>query len=354
MKLFSTASLLYALGAVGLVAAALPKDVPLRLSQGFWHARFSVGPQNFSLTVDTGSFAVLISEGLYKPNPTSVQTNQGEFIQFNGANEDGTLFASETFTFVKDNVTFDDLALAGFLVGNITDGDPLDEDGIIGFSPPASEITDPNDPTFLAGQSLAQAICDQENISPCEFGLALKTDGTGSLIFGPIDESKIKGNLTTQKTLAFDAWWVVNTTEADSPFFVVGDQVVTHIQPIFDNGTPNVIGPLDTVRAALESVGYAIIETTDDNNVTNIFGTYDCSCEPARFGFSFPPSAEVHYIDLGANVLNRTADGKTCTANILGSSMVDAPTWQIGQTWFQGRYVQHNLNTSTIAFAELA
>ena len=34
---------------------------------------------------------------------------------------------------------------------------------IIGFSPPASMITDPNDPTFLAGQSLAQAICDQES-----------------------------------------------------------------------------------------------------------------------------------------------------------------------------------------------
>ena len=33
---------------------------------------------------------------------------------------------------------------------------------IMGFSPPASMITDPNDPTFLAGQSLAQAICDQE------------------------------------------------------------------------------------------------------------------------------------------------------------------------------------------------
>ena len=28
-------------------------------------------------------------------------------------------------------------------------------DSIIGFSPPASMITDPNDPTFLAGQSLA-------------------------------------------------------------------------------------------------------------------------------------------------------------------------------------------------------
>ena len=73
---------------------------------------------------------------------------------------------------------------------------------------------------------------------------------------------------------------------------MVNDQVVTHIQPIctpvfasflnvvayvkfsnapVDNGTPNVIGPVDTVRAALESVGYDIIETTDENNITNIF-----------------------------------------------------------------------------------
>ena len=62
----------------------------------------------------------------------------------------------------------------------------------------------------------------------------------------------------------------------------------------------------------------------------------------------------MHYIDLGANVLNRTADGKTCTANILGTSTLDAPVWQIGQTWFQGRWVQHNLNASTVAFADLA
>ena len=88
--------------------------------------------------------------------------------------------------------------------------------------------------------------------------------------------------------------------------------------------------------------------------LTSYQGTYDCSRTPARFGFSFPPSAEVHYIDLGANVLNRTADGKTCTANILGTSTLDAPIWQIGQTWFQGRYVQHNVNASTIAFADLA
>ncbi len=33
---------------------------------------------------------------------------------------------------------------------------------VLGLSPPASDITDPNDPTFLAGQSLLQAICDQE------------------------------------------------------------------------------------------------------------------------------------------------------------------------------------------------
>ena len=92
---------------------------------------------------------------------------------------------------------------------------------------------------------------------------------------------------------------MANDTEADSPFFVVNDQVITHIQPIctpvfapflsvvvdvkfsnalVDNGTPNVIGPVDTVRAALESVGYDIIETTDENNITNIFV---CRSHPA-------------------------------------------------------------------------
>ena len=46
---------------------------------------------------------------------------------------------------------------------------------------------------------------------------------------------------------------------------------VKFFNTLVDNGTPNVIGPVDTVRAALESVGYDIIETTDENNITNIF-----------------------------------------------------------------------------------
>lgn len=62
----------------------------------------------------------------------------------------------------------------------------------------------------------------------------------------------------------------------------------------------------------------------------------------------------MHNIDLAANELNRTADGRVCTANILGTSTVDAPQWSIGQTWFQGRYVQHDLDNNTISFADLA
>ncbi|PIL35123.1 hypothetical protein GSI_02912 [Ganoderma sinense ZZ0214-1] len=323
-------------------------------SPGFFNDTFAVGQQNFKLTVDTGSFAVLIAEGLYKPTPASNSTNQGEFIQFNGASQDGTAPASEAITFVHDDVTYDGVNLKGFLVGNITDGDPIPGDGVLGLSPPASDITDPYDPTFLAGQSLLQAICDQEQISPCEFGVGLEKDGTGTLVFGPLARGKIRGNLTTLPTLSHDAWWVTNKTAAGSPILVIDGKQVAHIEPIFDSGTPNVIGPLETVRSALQSVGYALVERTDSQNITTVFGTYDCTRKPARFGFSFPPSTDVHYIDLGANVLNRTADGKTCTANILGTSTLDAPIWQIGQTWFQGRWVQHNLNASTVAFADLA
>nr|VWO95943.1 LMP1 [Ganoderma boninense] len=333
------------LAATAVLGTTLPKSVPLHLDHGFWFTEFAVGPQNFKLTVDTGSFAVLIEEGLYKPTPASNSTNQGEFIQFNGASQDGTAPASETIMFVHDDVTYDGVNLEGFLVGNITDGDPIPGDGILGLSPPASEITDPNDPTFLAGQSLLQAICAQEKISPCEFGLGLKKDGTGTLAFGPLGMSCSSAN---------DAWWVTNKTAAASPILVIDGKQVAHIEPIFDSGTPNVIGPLDTVRSALQSVGYELLEHTDSQGITTVFGTYDCARKPARFGFSFPPSTDVHYVDLGANVLNRTADGKTCTANILGTSTLDGPTWQIGQTWFQGRWVQHDLNASTIAFADLA
>lgn len=50
--------------------------------------------EGFQLTIDTGSFAILIKEGLYKPGPATQQTNVSEFIQFNGASEDGIAPAS--------------------------------------------------------------------------------------------------------------------------------------------------------------------------------------------------------------------------------------------------------------------
>ncbi|KAI8986136.1 hypothetical protein BD414DRAFT_578226 [Trametes punicea] len=83
-------------------------------------------------------------------------------------------------------------------------------------------------------------------------------------------------------------------------------------------------------------------------------GTYDCSPTAPWVGFSFSSNAEVHYIDSQGNVLNRTADGRVGTTNILGTSTVDTPLWSIGQTWFQGRYVQHNLDNNTLFFVDLA
>ena len=42
--------------------------------------------------------------------------------------------SQETFLFVKDDVVFDGVALQGFLVGNITQGDPLGGDGYVALS----------------------------------------------------------------------------------------------------------------------------------------------------------------------------------------------------------------------------
>ncbi|KAI0655434.1 acid protease [Cubamyces menziesii] len=326
----------------------LPSTVPLQLHQGFWQGDFAVGSQTFSLTVDTGSFAILIKEGLYKPSATSQPTNISESIQFNGASQDGIAPALETVFFVRDDVSFGGVTVHDFHVGNITEGDDLPGDGVAGFSPPASYNED-----LSNGQGLVETFCAEGQLSPCEFGIVLKTDGTGSVTFGALDESKIKGNITVLPAMANDSWQILNSTEADSPILVVDGKPFTHIVPTFDSGGPNLIGPLDQVRDLLTSVGYNITEQTNDH-ITVALGTYDCAREPARVGFSFPPSNEVHYINLEANVLNRTADGRVCTANILGTSTVDAPYWAIGQTWFQGRYVQHDLDNNTLSFADLA
>ncbi|KAI0329051.1 acid protease [Cubamyces sp. BRFM 1775] len=339
-----------ALSSAATFVNGLPNTVPLQLDKGFWQGNFTVGSnQTFSLTVDTGSFAILVKEGLYKPSSTSQQTNISEFIQFSGASQDGTGPAEETIFFVRDDVTFGGVTVHDFLVGNITQGDDLPGDGVAGFSPPASDNDD-----FSSGQGIVETFCTEGKLSPCEFGIVLQTDGKGSVTFGPMDETKVKGNVTVLPAMSHDSWQILNSTEADSPILVVDGKPFSHIMPTFDSGGPNVIGPLGQVRDLLTSVGYNITEQTIDD-ITVALGTYDCARKPARVGFSFPPSGEVHYIDLEANVLNRTADGRICTANILGTSTRDgAPLWAIGQTWFQGRYVQHDLDHNTLSFADLA
>ncbi|KAL1937779.1 hypothetical protein VTO73DRAFT_12798 [Trametes versicolor] len=340
-------------GAVLLSAAAiaygLPSTVPLQLSEGFWRGDFAVGVQNFSLTIDTGSFAILVKEGLYKPGPATQQTNISEFIQFNGASEDGIAPASETIFYVRDDVEFADVVVHEFLAGNITFGDDLPGDGVAGFSPPASGNED-----LSSGQGLIETICAQGDLTPCQFGLALGKDRQGSFIFGEIDTSKISGDVTVLPTTKTDSWTVTNATAADAPNIVIDGTPFSPILATFDSGTPNIIGSLQQVRDILTLIGYNITEQTNEDSITVALGTYDCARTPARVGFSFPPSTAVHYIDLAANELNRTADGRICTANILGTSTVDAPQWSIGQTWFQGRYVQHDLDNNTISFADLA
>ncbi|CDO72202.1 hypothetical protein BN946_scf184970.g54 [Trametes cinnabarina] len=302
----------------------------------------------YQLTVDTGSFALLIKEGLYQPSPTSQPTNLSEFIQFNGASKDGIAPAEETIFFVRDDVQFAGVTVHDFLVGNITLGDDLPGDGVAGLSPPASDNDD-----FSNGQGLIETFCQEGHLAPCQFGLAFGKDNHGSLVFGEMDQTKTKGPVTVLPTTDQDSWQVLNATEANSTVLVVDGKPFAHIVPtLVDSGTPNIIGPLETVRALLQSQGYNVTEQTN-GFVTVALGTYDCARPAARVGFSFPPSTEVHYVDLEANVLNRTADGRICTANILGTSTVDAPFWSIGQTWFQGRYVQHDLDNSTVSFADL-
>ena len=44
-----------------------------------------------------------------------------------------------------------------------------------------------------------------------------------------------------------------------------------------DNGTPNVIGPLETVRSVLKSVGYSLVEHTNSQGTTTVLVRLFCT-----------------------------------------------------------------------------
>lgn len=126
-----------------------------------------------------------------------------------------------------DQVSFGDLT-ATQLIGSAKGPSLLPNSGIVGFSGQLFSGFPNNSTSFF------ETLCTQGQVEECRFGLALKSDNSGSLVMGELATGLFDGNLTVSPILA---GWVVSGDLAVNGTIVGKDQVVE-----LDSGTATIVG----------------------------------------------------------------------------------------------------------------
>lgn len=123
---------------------------------------------------------------------------------------------------------------------------------------------------------------------------------------------------------------------------VNGKVVSSRASIITDSGTTVVFGPTSAVKSVFKAAGIQAV--SDKNGVT---GYYACDKSP-KIGISF--NGQNFNIEPSALAFSR--NGNNCTASVHGSDSFGGQ-WLVGQAWFQGKYIDHNVDDSTMGFATL-
>jgi hypothetical protein len=200
--------------------------------------------------------------------------------------------------------------------------------GIVGYG--GTKASD----TVLGGKPFFQTLCDQGVVDECRFGIAYGTSGSGKHILGGVDHSLFEGELShTEPNLDFGPVFyngsIVYKTASETK--TIEDQVI-----LLDSGTANVVGTLRTVEKIFRDLGIQAVNQTSAACQGVLYGYYPCD-SPATVGFTV--GSETFYIEPSAFKLADNGNNN-CTATITAvAELADFDFWIVGQTWFQGKYV---------------
>lgn len=154
-------------------------------------------------------------------------------------------------------------------------------------------------------------------------------------------------------------FWQVDPSSSANPRVVVNSKSISPITISFDSGSPNIFAPYSQGLSVFSAAKLNITTTKTSTGTEIAYGTYPCHENPPEIGFNFNNQSleESLYIDKGANVLEKflNSHGKeVCRINILATKvMSEDDGWLVGQTWFQGRYVHHEIENHELKFADL-
>ena len=321
------------------------EDNILTRIQGFWYGTFTAGnAQNLSLLIDTGSSDAAVNPNLYKPSSASKNLHKSGALRYSTTQENGCGSADIKYNEYSDTFSQAGLTSKAQTFGNVYPTTPPDNgtitvfphDGLVGYAGIAS--------SELGATPFFTNLCNQNVVPECRFGLAFKTDGTGQQILGELDSSLYAGSsLTTAK---ISGQW-----ELQGDVALAGKVLARNQRIITDSGTANIIGPPGQVQALFDAAGIESVNISLPGCTEVLTGYYPCD-KPPTVGFVFP-SGSKNVFNIEPSAFDEAQNGGgNCTAIVSGIDF-GANTWLIGQAWFQGKYVDHNVQTNTMGIAQL-
>ncbi|KAG5944637.1 hypothetical protein E4U53_006863 [Claviceps sorghi] len=301
----------------------------------------SVGDsQDLELIVSTRTPALMLNPGRYKPSAKSVDAKES-FVS--GSSEldlwvptswkrsvilqaHAKIFNDAVFPSGNPGLTVPQQSVGvtqsfenlGFL-----------HDGIFGLT--RHSVQDPfNQNSFM------ENLCNQGTISSCRFGIALRTDLTGNIFYGAVPTDLLANPIVS--VAAGNSWYLYGKTSVSLNDKTIDDT----INLTFDTAIPVIYGPADKVMTLFQNAGVKLVPFTG-----GVAGYYDCRAPP-KIGFTIAGRT----FNIAPEALALMRDGDNCTASIMGSTKY-GDWWQVGHPFFQGRYVDHDLQGHRIGFADL-
>ncbi|OLN85417.1 Gastricsin [Colletotrichum chlorophyti] len=299
----------------------------LTLDKGFWYGSFDVGlSTNLSLLIDTGSSDLAVNPDRYKPSSASVNLHQEGLLQYITVFENGCGSANISYSVFNDTMSFINLTVPLQTFASVKPTSPPDNNTLTAFPHDGLAGFRGRNVSRLHATPFFHQLCEQGTVRECRFGLALKSDGTGVQLLGQVDETLASGPFA--KATIKTEWAVRGDVR------VRGQAVAQNQVLILDSGTANVVGPTAQVMKLFDAAGIQAVNHSLPG-----------------FGFSLSTgSEEVFNIDATAfkEAMN---GGNNCTATIAG--LDDLNSWIVGQSWFQGKYIDFDVTGKSVGIAPL-
>ncbi|KAI9644565.1 hypothetical protein NHQ30_006586 [Ciborinia camelliae] len=330
---------------------------PATYDAGFWFANITIGASKdpVQVLIDTGSADLVLNPGLYKASSASIDLYKSFNVTYGTVTSDSSSgSSSETITgsLYNDTVLFQSLTLPNQTIGiipsisNTTSTSIYPHNGIVGLGDPS--LSGSNSTPYFHN------LCDQHLVSECRFGLALSTNGSGSLTLGALDTDLVSETSLTKVPIIQE--WATFGDIAVNGKIVEKDALLE-----FDSGSSGIIGPISAIETLfnLTNIQSVLIPSAAGNTLV---GYYPCSTLPT-IGLSLPSQSNLTspassnsstIFNLETSTLSMGHEGNNCTSVISGFDYGGKPgLWVIGQAFFEGKYLDHDLENGILGVAQL-